>query len=293
MLGAREKIDHDDLSLPHNAAVIAEREKWTTEKRSEDPLLFATHPDFVTFAPDGPLRQISIHQMRLLKERAQFRPLHGAWRVFLIDQIDRANEQAQNSLLKTLEEPPDHLILVLTAENAYDLLPTLRSRAVPFHLAPLSVEEIVEFAHARGLSEPERRVALAGGSPGLAISLDLETYDRRREAMLVLLRAASGEASFAEWARTSEKIAAARSEKLETYLKVLYLLLEDILLLQEGQQRVRNADVLDKLESIAGRVSFDWVRRAVGRTDELAYLVRRSIQKSIALDAMVLELRAA
>ena len=39
------------------------------EKRNEDPLLFATHPDFVTFAPDGPLRQISIPQTRLLKER--------------------------------------------------------------------------------------------------------------------------------------------------------------------------------------------------------------------------------
>ncbi len=73
------------------------------------------------FRPDGPLRQITIEQMRLLKERAQFKPLQGKRRVFLIDQIDRANEQAANSLLKTLEEPPEHLILLLTAENPYDL----------------------------------------------------------------------------------------------------------------------------------------------------------------------------
>ena len=45
------------------------------------------------------------------------------------DQIDRANEQAANSLLKILEEPPDHLILVMTAENIYDLLPTKIGRA--------------------------------------------------------------------------------------------------------------------------------------------------------------------
>ena len=103
-------------------------------------------PDFITFAPDGPLRQITIEQMRLLKERAQFKPLHGTRRVFLIDHIDRANEQAANSLLKTLEEPPEHLILVLTAENPYDLLPTIRSRAVFFHLGPLSIGEMQAFA---------------------------------------------------------------------------------------------------------------------------------------------------
>src|SRR6202050_5426790 len=138
LLGGAEKIEQDDLSLEHNAEIVAEREKWPSDKRNDDPLLFATHPDFITFAPDGPLRQITIEQMRRLKERSQFKPLHGSRRVFLIDHIDRANEQAANSVLKTLEEPPEHLILLLTAENPYDLLPTIRSRAVSFHLAPLS-----------------------------------------------------------------------------------------------------------------------------------------------------------
>ena len=72
-----------------------------------------------------------------LKERASLKPLKGSWRVFLIDGIDRANPQAANSLLKTLEEPPPHLILILTARNPYDLLPTIRSRSVPFRLGRL------------------------------------------------------------------------------------------------------------------------------------------------------------
>ena len=73
-------------------------------------------------------------------------PMHGSRRIFLIDHIDRANEQAANSLLKTLEEPPPHLLLIMTAENAYDLLPTIRSRAVPFQFAPLGdAEEMREF----------------------------------------------------------------------------------------------------------------------------------------------------
>src|SRR5882724_1788616 len=191
LLGDAEKIEQDDLSLAHNVAIVAGREKWVAEKRNEDPLLFSSHPDFVSFPPDGPLRQLSIPQMRQLKVSAQFKPSRGSRRVFLIDHVDRAGEQAANSLLKTLEEPPDHLILILTAENAYDLLPTIRSRAAPFYLTPLSEDDMHEFVRERRLDQPERRIQLANGSPGVAASIDLEAYDKRRNAMMVLLRAAA------------------------------------------------------------------------------------------------------
>src|SRR5438132_114979 len=80
---------------------------------------------------------------------AQCLPSKGARRVFLIDHVDRAGEQAANSLLKTLEEPPEHLILILTAENAYDLLPTIRSRAAPIVFTPLPEAEMEAFASSR------------------------------------------------------------------------------------------------------------------------------------------------
>jgi DNA polymerase-3 subunit delta' len=286
LLGDAAKIERDDLSSPDNLAILADREKWPADKRNEDPLLFSTHPDFVTFAPDGPLRQISIPQMRLLKERAQFKPLHGARRVFLIDQIDRANEQAANSLLKTLEEPPEHLILILTAENPYDLLPTIRSRAVP-----LSNDEMRAFVRARGLTDPERRTALAAGSPGLAVSIDLDTYAQRRTAMLKLLEAAAGRAPFTEWARHSEALAARKQDKLEVLVEVLYVLLEDVLLLVNHIGEIRNADIRGDLEALAARVSFEWIRAAVGKADEIWEFARRNIQKALALDAFVVELR--
>jgi DNA polymerase-3 subunit delta' len=291
LVGEAGKIDQDDLSLEANAAAIADREKWPADKRNEDPLLFGTHPDFLTFPPDGPLRQITIEQMRLLKQRAQFKPLHGPRRIFLIDHIDRANEQAANSLLKTLEEPPEHLILVLTAENPYDLLPTIRSRAVSFHLAPLSNAEMRSFAEARGLPEPQRRIALADGSPGIAVSMDLEVYDERRSAMLHLLQVSAGRAPFAAWLKHAEALATRKQEKLEALLKILYVLLEDVLLLAHGGGEIRNEDIRHDLEELAARVSFDWIRTAVRRADEISGLIRRNIQKNIALDALVMELR--
>jgi DNA polymerase III subunit delta' len=292
LLGHAELIERDDLSLPENLEIVAGRERWPSEKRNEDPLLFASHPDFVTFAPDGPLRQISIQQTRLLKDRAQYLPNQGSRRIFLIDHIDRANDQAANSLLKTLEEPPPHLILIMTAENAYDLLPTIRSRAVPFSFAPLSTDEMRTFVRANSLDQPERRVMLAAGSPGLALSLDLEAYDKRRAAMLALLKTAAGLTPFSAWLPVSEAIARSKSEKLESHLRVLYDLLRDMLILREASGDIRNADIRRDLETLAGKVDFRWIRRAVGRVDEIAQLIRRNIQKTIALDALIMDLRA-
>jgi len=292
LLNDATKIEQDDLSLEANRETIADREKWTAEKRNEDPLQFASHPDFVTFAPDGPLRQITIPQMRLLKDRASLKPLKGAWRVFLIDGIDRANEQAANSLLKTLEEPPSHLILIMTARNAYDLLPTIRSRAVPFQLSRLTDDEMKRFVAARGLDHAERRMQLSEGLPGAAVTLDLEAYDRRREAMLALLETAAGMQGFGAWLKHSDSISARRGEKLESYLEVLYVLLEDALRLANSVEPIRNQDVRRRLESVAGKVSFGWLRKAVERVDEMVLLSRRNIQKTLALDAFAAALCA-
>jgi DNA polymerase-3 subunit delta' len=293
LLGSDAKIEHDDLSLDHNRGVLAERERWPSEKRVEDPLLFSTHPDFVTFCPDGPLRQISIQQMRLLRERAQLLPLKGQRRVFLIDQLDRANAQATDTLLKTLEEPPPHLLLLLTAENAYDLPPTVRSRAVELHLAPLSEGEMRAFLEEKGADAVEHRLALAAGSPGLALTLDVAVYEKRRATMMALLEAASGHAPFGRWVKESESLLASKSEKLDLYFRPLYLLLEDLLVLQHAKgAAIRNRDLHSSLEALARRLSFDWIREAVERVDELVTLQRRNVQKGPALDNLVVTLRA-
>ena len=287
-------IEADDLSSDTNQAMLAEREKLPADKRADDPLMLATHPDFLTVPPDGPLRQISIQQVRLLRERAQYRPLKGQWRVILIDRIDRANEQAANSMLKTLEEPPPYLIIIMTAENAYDLLPTIRSRSITFPFKRLAVDEMRLFLRDRKLPDAERRIRLANGCPGAALSLDLEAYDKRRESMIRLLEAGAGRGEFAEWARHAESISMRKTEKLEDYLDVLYLLLEDLLLVHQGRASAEllNPDLEAKLRALAQWTSFAWIRNAVLKVDEVVELLRRNIQKSIALDALVINMRS-
>ncbi|MEP6961147.1 MAG: AAA family ATPase [Acidobacteriota bacterium] len=291
LLGDAHRIEQDDLSLEANQTLHTERLKMPSDKRNDDPLFYGTHPDFLTFAPDGPLDQISIQQMRLLKNRASMKPLRGKWRVFLIDSIDHANDQGANSLLKTLEEPPEHLILIATARNPYDLLPTIRSRSVILNLGRLSESDMRAFIAQRGLDQPERRLALADGAPGLAISVDLETYDRRRTAMLTLLRVAAGLEQFGAWMKHSDSIASRRTEKLEQYLEVLYSLLEDLMRQVHGAAAVKNFDIERELEALSGRLDFHWLRKAVKRVDDLVELGRRNIQKPLALDALAVGLR--
>ncbi len=293
IVGSPEKIEQDDLSRSENVSLIAAREKLPAEKRNDDPLLFGTHPDFLTFPPDGPMRQISIPQMRLLKERAQFKPLRGGRRVFLIDQADRANEQAANSLLKTLEEPPDHLVLIMTANNVYDLLPTIRSRCVLLNFSPLSNEDMKEFAKERGLDNAERRIALSGGSPGMAATLDIDQFQKRRAAMLTLLKAGCGASPYAAWMPISETLGRSKNEKLELYLKLLYELLRDLTLLGESNPSIRNADLRAELTAISQRISRRWLIQAVKSVDEISALLRRNIQKQIALDGLIVQLRRA
>ncbi len=101
--------------------------------------------------------------------------------------------------------------------------------------------------------------------------------------MLALLKVAAGAAPFASWAPVAEAIGRSKSEKLELHLKTLYELLRDVLVLQHGGGEIRNRDIRGELESLARKVDFAWVRKAVAKTDEIVELVRRNIQKGIAL----------
>ena len=296
LIGHPEQIEQDDLSLPANVNMISAREKLPADKRNDDPLYLSSHPDFLTFAPDGPLRQLGIPQIRLLKERAQFKPLHGTRRIFLIDQADRAGEQAANSLLKILEEPPDHMILILTADNVYDLLPTIRSRSVVLNFSPLSNDDMQQFAKAKGLDNAPQRIALSGGSPGIAASLDIAQYQKRRSSMLALLKTGAGTASFGSWVPVSEALGRSKSEKLELHLKLLYDLLRDLTVLREGgtalsNANIRNIDIREELAALSAHVSIKWIIRTVKGVDDIAGLLRRNIQKQIALDGLLVDMR--
>jgi hypothetical protein len=110
--------------------------------------------------------------------------------------------------------------------------------------------------------------------------------------MLALLKTGAGAASVAAWLPISEILARSKSEKLELHLRLLYELLRDLMILREGGSAIRNADLRTELTALANRVSRPWIIRTVAGVDEIAGLLRRNIQKPIALDGLLMLMRA-
>ena len=109
--------------------------------------------------------------------------------------------------------------------------------------------------------------------------------------MLALLKTGAGASSYAAWLPISETLGRSKSEKLELYLKLLYDLLRDLTVLREGGTAIRNFDLRSDLARWPRKVSRRWIIHAVKSVDEIAALLRRNIQKTIALDGLLMEMR--
>lgn len=283
---------------PEFSKILAERPRLSLEERKENPLVLSTHPDVFLLPPDGKLQQISIHQVRRMIALAQYRPARARQRVFLLNNADRTDEVAASAMLKILEEPPSDTLLLLTAVSYFGLLPTIRSRAFPLHLAPLESREVEQLLEPLPWTQEEKRLAarLSEGSPGVARRMDLEESRRLRGELLGLLREGLERRSFADLFARTQSLAQAREEKLEKLLGLLYSLLHDVLYLVVSRETgapprpLRNPDLEKELAGIARQVDWEWLTRAAARLDRLDRLLRRNINKQVALEALAVSL---
>ena len=108
--------------------------------------------------------------------------------------------------------------------------------------------------------------------------------------MHALLKTAAGESGYGAWTPFSESISRSKNEKLEFHLTMLYGLLRDLMILRESGGDIRNSDLRGELTALANRVSTQWIIKAVKKVDEIAELLRRNIQKTIALDDLIVSL---
>src|SRR6201988_1942308 len=147
------------------------REAATVERI---PLILQSHPDVWALVPD-PVRlktpvarpMMRIGQIRAVQRAAYFQPM-GRRRVFILDGAETMRWDVANVCLKILEEPPGSATLILTAPSPYSLLPTIVSRCLQFHFAPLpqaEVEELLKQKTDRKPAEIKLAAQLAEGSP--------------------------------------------------------------------------------------------------------------------------------
>jgi DNA polymerase III subunit delta' len=265
------------------------------------PLILQSHPDVWALVPD-PVRlktpvarpMLRVGQLRAVQRAAYFQPM-GRRRIFILDGADTMRWDVANVFLKILEEPPGSATLILTAPSPYSLLPTIVSRCLQFHFAPLpqtDVERILQDKTDRKPAERKLAAQLSEGSPGLAIEMDLEqASQQRRNALRILERAARGE-GFAQLFAETAVLAKDRESSFEEQISAFYGLLSDLLELTSGvkETALRNAPLVKELTLLANLVNTAWVMRAISGLDELHAGARRNLNRQLGLDALAASL---
>ncbi len=268
------------------------------------PLILQSHPDVWALVPD-PVRlkspvarpMLRVGQLRAVQRAAYFQPM-GRRRVFILDGADTMRWDVANVFLKILEEPPGSATLILSAPSPYALLPTIVSRCLQFHFAPLpqaAVERILKEKTARKPPEIKLAAQLSEGSPGLAIEMDVDAAaQRRRNALRILERAAQGH-GFAQLFSDTSALAKDRDSSFEDQIGAFYGLLTDLLELTSKVKDpiLRNAPLAKELQSLGKSVDSAWVLRAIAGFDELHVGARRNLNRQLGLDALAASLAPA
>jgi len=267
------------------------------------PLILQSHPDVWVLVPD-PVRlknpvtrpMLRVGQLRAVQRAAYFQPM-GRRRVFILDGAETMRWDVANVFLKILEEPPGSATLILTAPSPYALLPTIVSRCLQFHFAPLpqpAVEKILKEKTNRKPAEIKLAAQLAEGSPGFAIEMDVDAVaQRRRNALRILEQAAQGQ-GFAQLFSDTSALAKDRDSSFEDQLSVFYGLLTDLLEITSKVKEpvLRNVPLAKELQSLGETVDSAWVLRAIAGFDEIYAGARRNLNRQLGLDALAASLSA-
>jgi DNA polymerase-3 subunit delta' len=288
-----------DLEARVTEALSARDDLRETDKR-ETRILIQTHPDVLIVPPDPPQLMIKMGQVRQVIHVAYYRPPVESKRTFTIFTSSAFMREAANSLLKVLEEPPEHTSLILLTENPQELLPTIRSRAVIHRLVPLPASELETLLASRRpeLKPQDRALAarLAEGAVGRALTIDLGVYLAIRQDALVLLRTALRDPDYTQLFHATESYRAGADgqEKTINLLRALGSLMEDLLLVVAGTpQFIRNLDLAAELERLAQGLTVDWIDGAARALSQVESGMRRNLLRSLSLDAMAVGLERA
>ena len=152
------------------------------------------HPDVEYYGGDGSRRSFHIDTIRQLRQNAWLLPGEAPCRVCVLCGAENMTDQAQNALLKILEEPPEHTVFILTAENRAMLLPTILSRVQTIRLEPLTPAEILPVLRERCPDQPGEKLEWAAETAdtiGQALALladeSLQKHAQLAQRMLELL----------------------------------------------------------------------------------------------------------
>ena len=265
----------------------------------------ASHPDFRFIQPlarsdkelavDRQKGELRSEQAESLIRDVALKPMEGRRKVLLIQDMQHANATFANKILKTLEEPPGHAVLLLTASHRAEMLPTIVSRCQILELRPLDYGEVVQALQAgwqAAAEEADLLARLSGGRVGWAVD-QLHNPARRAE------RRAHLEAL---WRLTHadrlERLAFANTVATEHDTQARFSLLEtwtswwrDVLLAQAGSSEAcSNVDCREQIDQHARAIQHKAVFAYLGTLARIEGYLRHTVNTRLALDVLLLSL---
>ena len=229
--------------------------------------------------------RISIEQVREAESFLAVTPVEGAWKVVIFDgaeTLSAGQSESANALLKTLEEPPEHVLILLLTANAEAILPTIRSRCRVLPLRPMSGAALAEYLTARHHASPDTArwlARLSRGCPGWAINAltDPDVLEARNAELDRI--AATAVAPLDQRFAYANSLAGSFSGNREAVRQTLYLWQRwwrDVLLVKEGvTDHVHNSDRQEELTA----------RAAATATADIVAFLQQVQQTLTALDA--------
>lgn len=255
-----------------------------------------THPDLSLLVPEEGHKDILIDQVRELQHSLALAPYTAKFRIALLLDFQRATTEAMNALLKTLEEPQDRVVLLLTANALESLLPTIVSRCEVIRLRPASIASTQSFLQSRkGLSSEQANFLahLSGGRVGAAIRMieAPERLSRRREDLMAFLELLP--TPFYQRFRYAEKLARPYDKARENIGEVLPLWLSfwrDVFIrVSNTGLPLANVDLELQIDQIAADLNESKARQLVIVHEEAIQALDRYANPRLLVETLMLQ----
>ena len=250
------------------------------------------HVDMNVIQADAEGGTLKVDQIRESRRTLTLKPYQSKYRVALFLRFQEANDNAANALLKTLEEAPSYAVLILTADNPEQLLPTIVSRCEVLRLRPLRVEEVQKELESRGLEAGKAKLIahLSGGRFGYALRLlENESLLARREERLNDLQTLIS-ASRVEKFAYADKLARDKDAMRQAILIWLSYWRDLMLRTAHAQTPLINVDRNVEIEDLAQRVDLSIARRVVNGLEGVLEKMERNVNTRLLAEVLLLDL---
>lgn len=255
-------------------------------------ILAGLHPDILRITPQG--LQIKIDQVRELCQMLALKPYEARLRVVLIADAHRLNVAAGNALLKILEEPPDGTVLILTAPQTADVLPTIASRCRHLRFKPIARQHLAAIlvrAYGFSLEEAALTAAMANGSVSRALAMQRSHWVRRRNWFISELAALPRQpiAFLLAWAERMAQV----KEEIPDYLELAASWVRDLAVARHDPDRMIHQDLRTEIVAAAHRVDQRFVSLAARDLADTQRRLQANANARLSLEALLMRLSVA